>query len=538
MRNTRTALSAFLCLAVMLLLGCSGSNTPPAASRTADVWQNPYLSPNPNNNIHSDSYLSDTYAFAGPSSVARALVSQVQVTSIKDPLTGQNRFITLGECASQVFDAQGNIQTVCAGLPRPGTTHTERYVATIDRTTLQVLAIYAFMNPVSADGSINFGGAGYFYQDNQYRMVVAMPDGHVQVLRRTPSVAGGIDGYTVDADYNVTGVSGAVPVPGGLTSLDLYAVVPDKVGNIWFTTAQGVIGIIMPGNPLKISWLDLNDPTRTGQRQPQPDGAFMEIDNSHAVDEGDSANGPSGVYVVTTHMLYRLGAAGDGSPVIEWSAGYDRGAAQKPGQVSHGSGTSPTVFRMGNRRFVTIADNATYMNVNVYRAETVLQPGEQRLFAQIAPFGQQAEVSDENSLIVAPTADGTGVDIYAENNYGHIDLSSTNGSAMTKPGFARLRLKADGNFSVASLNSAIVVPSVVSKMSLASNIVYTYNKTSDGWYLTGLDADDLNLIRFTAKVGPGTAAYNNFYAGLSLDADAKTVWIGTVFGLTRIQLAE
>ena len=75
-------------------------------------------------------------------------------------------------------------------------------------------------------------------------------------------------------------------------------------------------------------------------------------------------------------------------------------------------------------------------------------------------------------------------------------------------------------------------------MSLATNVIYTYNKTPDGWYLTGLDGNDLNNIRFTTKVGPGAPSYNNFYASLALDADGKTIWIGTLFGLTRVQLTK
>ncbi|MCL5022611.1 MAG: hypothetical protein M1497_04450 [Nitrospirae bacterium] len=176
------------------------------------------------------------------------------------------------------------------------------------------------------------------------------------------------------------------------------------------------------------------------------------------------------------------------------------------------------------------------MNVNVYRAETNLLPGEQRLFAQTAPFGQNEAVSDENSLIVAPGVDGNSMDIYAENNFGNDDPTSTLGPAVTQPGFARMHLQSDGTFTVASVNNTIAVPSVVSKVSLGSNIVYTYNKTPDGWFLTGLDADDLNAVRFTTRIGPGSFGYNNFYAGLSLDADGKTIWLGTLFGLTKIQL--
>lgn len=515
---------------------CNESQSNTTTEYVYNVWQNPFLSPNPTNNVHCDSYLTDSYDFAGPTFDLPPLVRQADFSFIKDPDTGKFRPVVLGECASQAFDAQGNIQSVCAGLAGPGATSVERSVVTIDRNTMEILAFYPFQKPVENTGKVDFGGAGYFYQDAQYRMVVALPNGHVQILRRTPSAAGGVDGYTVDADYNITGTNGAVPIPNGVDALSLYALVPDKNGNIWFTIAEGIVGTITPDGT--IHWMNLNDPENTGQQQPQDDGGFEAIANSHCVDEGDSDSGPSGAYIVTTYRLYRMGAAADGTPVIDWSVNYDHGIQIKSGQVSFGSGTSPTAFRIGNRRFVTIADNAKYMNVNVYRAEINLLPGEDRLFAQAAPFGQNEAVSDENSLIVAPCADLNSVDIYAENNFGNDDVNSTLDAAVTQPGFARMHLDSSGTFTVASINNTIAVPSLVSKISLGSNTVYTYNKTPNGWYLTGLDAKDLTKVLFTTQIGSGTLAYNNFYAALSLDPDGKTIWLGTLFGLTRIRQVE
>ncbi len=89
---------------------------------------------------------------------------------------------------------------------------------------------------------------------------------------------------------------------------------------------------------------------------------------------------------------------------------------------------------------------------------------------------------------------------------------------------------------MASLNRSLAVPSVVSRMSLASNVVYSCEKKPDGWSLTGLDGDDLNDVRFSTPVGPGTPGYDNFHASLALDSDGRTVWIGTLPGLTRVQV--
>ena len=520
-------LTFVLLLGSLLLVACNGGDdgSNNAQSRPYNVWQNPYMSLNGGNNIHNDSYLSDSYPYPGPLTQGQATVSLLDTATFKDPISGQVRTVLLGECASLAFDPDGNIQSVCAGMEVPGATEVQRSVVTVDRNTLAVLAYFQFTKPVTNTGGVDFGGAGYFYQDHKYRMVVAMPNGHVQVLRRVKSDAGGIDTYTIDGDHNITGTGGAVTIPKN----SLYAVVPDKSGNIWFTTAQAVVGSIAPNGAIR--WSNLNDPASNSGTS-----GTEAIGNSHAVDEGDTTDGGSGVYILSTFALYRFGAAPDGTPKMAWKAAYDRGTGIKSGQVSFGSGTSPTVFRMNNRRFVTIADNAQYMNVNVYRAEANLLPGEQRLFAQAKPFGQNPLVSDENSLITAASADGSSVDIYAENNHGNDTVQSTLGSAVTQPGFARMNLGTDGKFVVASVNNGIAVPSIVSKISLPSNTIYTYNKAADGWYVTGLDATDLTKIRFTNRVGDGLLRYNNYYSGLSLDSDGETLWLGTAYGLMKARI--
>jgi len=419
-----------------------------------------------------------------------------------------------------------------------------RAIVTLDRKSLKVLAYKSYTIPTGI-GVSNFGGAGYFFQDPQGRIVAGLPDGkHVAVLQRQKSAVSDIDQYVEVHNYDVVG---AIPLPSWYKELSLYAVMPDKAGNIWFSMGQGVIGTITPAGT--ISWVDLNDQNGTGTVHPQSDGGLQEIANSYPVDEGESAAGPSGVYVVTTYQLYRMEAAADGSPRVTWQAAYDHGTFQKPGQVSFGSGSSPTVFKMGGRRFVTILDNAASMHVNVYRAETQLQPGEQRLFAQavafpsiaagtfVAPGGVQP-VSDENSEIVAPAPDGSGgVDIYAENNWGYTGPESTMGSFVTAPGgFARLRLTPDGSLTAASINSTISVPTLVSKMSIPSQTIYTYEKRAEGWYLTGLDSQDLTNVRFSVLTGT-EPRFNNHYGAVSLGADGR-VYIASLTGLTSVTIPE
>lgn len=544
---TRPAALLSILAFLALFTGCSGgtgdSGAAPAATSgnplTWRIFQNPFMAPNPNNNMHLDSYLTDAYLTPGASSARMHEVRQFDSVRFVDPVTGLPRLVFMGECASPCFDRQGNLLTYSGGVGIPNQeTDLVRSVMAVNPRTFEVVAYTEYRNRQILDPN-DFGGAGYFYVDEHDRMVVGTPDGRVEVLGRSLSSLS-----TTARFYPVRSIP--VAAPGGpvtvypdvllrtsTTAPKLYALMPDQVGNIWFTIGQGIAGYITPGD--EILWLDLNDPARTGGPVLQPDGHYQQIANSQPMDEGDNG-GPTGMYVATTHKQYRL-QAGPRGPEIVWEIDYDRGPGQKPGQVSWGTGTSPSIFWMGGRKFVTIADNATTMHINVYRAEAVLNPGETRLFAQIAPFGGDTQISDENSLIVAPALDGSYCDIYCENNWGYLTSASVRGTATTRPGFARVRVFPNGSISVGSLNLTLSVPTLVSKMSLPSQIVYTYNKAPDGWYFTGMDAQDLTNLRFSVRVGPGEDYFDNHYAGVSMTpGDPNMFFVGTLLGLTRITL--
>ncbi|HZO05640.1 MAG TPA: hypothetical protein VFB52_04580 [Solirubrobacterales bacterium] len=484
-----------------------------AASRSGPDWQNPELAANPFSNIHNDSYLSDNYRDLGPVKRGRAEVSQIDKVSFTDPATGQPKTTLLGECAAQTFDAQGNMVTLCTGVPLPsggGTWTFHRSIVTIDGAG-KILAYATFDSsaPDLEQALSDFGGAGYFYLDDQSRPVVAMPDGSIVVYQREDSVLSDVDSWVAARKIPVGGEAG--PLAGH----PLYALMPAPSGEIWFTTADGIVGVVRADD--QVRWLDLN--ARGGGEE--------RIANSHPIGRDGSA------YVLTTHRIYRVKIGPGGNPRVVWGASYDRGRKQKSGQVSHGSGTSPTLFEMGGETYVAIADNARRMNVVVYRTAAKLAPGEQRLFAKVRPFGNRVAVSDENSLVWSPGPGGHGTVLFAENNWGNETVTSTVKTKTTKPGVARMLLAPNGRFTVDARNDRVAVPSVVSKASQRSGLLYTYEKRRSGWYLTALRQDDLKQA-WTVRVGDGHARYNNYYAALSLDPDGKTVWIGTTLGLTKV----
>lgn len=482
------------------------------------TWQNPGLAPNNRSNMHNDSYQSDNYTVPGPNAAVGAEVKLVTNGVSVNPVTHSKKIVPFGECLTHTFDAAGNLYSVCYGYPVPGQQGKKQLMAFDPE-----MHLLATKELPSASASLtNAGGGGYFYLDDLDRPVVVQGDGHLVVYQPLLGSPSGTGTFVAARDVNLNRF-----LPKGD---ELYSAMPDKSGNIWWVSSQGIVGYIDPDDSVQV--FDLNDPEGDGVRVASDAWNYQEIANSIAVDEGDGAHEGSGVYVVSTHKLYRFGRRA-GSIVIDWSERYDRGKEQKPGQISQGSGTTPTVFTLGDRRYVTIADNATPMNVNIYRAETDVGQ-EPRLFSQVQPFATNKS-ADENSIIAYPTQ--SGVALFVENNWGYTGPKSVTGRKITAPGFARIDVTPAGAV-LGDVNKKISIPSVVSKGNSHSGVVYVYEKRIDGyWYLTGLAPDDLNKSLFSVQIGGASDnfVYNNHYAPLSLAPDG-TLYTGSLFGVIQMRL--
>ena len=189
----------------------------------------------------------------------------------------------------------------------------------------------------------------------------------------------------------------------------LIAVMPDWKGRIWFFTQQGVVGTISTGSG-KVRTVHLP--------------AGEEVTNSVSTDE------TGGMYVVSTHALYRLDAkrrgAGRGTPKITWREVYDRGSRTKPGNLSQGSGTTPTLI---GKKWVAINDNADpKTQVVVYDRRRAAGP--EREHCSIPVLAAGAGTTD-NSLVAA------GRSLIIENNYGYGGPATTLGGKSTTPGLAQ-----------------------------------------------------------------------------------------------------
>jgi hypothetical protein len=472
--------------------------------------RNPFMAPNPHNNIHDDPYMSDTYRLSGP------LGDGPEVSSLNAPPR---------ECGSITFDSAGRIVTVCVGLDRP-------VLALLDPHTLQTLAAKPLpLRNVSPGGNpfTDFSGGGYFYLDQRDRAVVPTTDRHILVV----SITSG-PGFQVDADYDL---SGRIPQGEGIVS-----VLPDWDGLLWFVTRGGMVGTIDRGNgTLKTMRL-------SGEG----------ISNSFAVDEN------RGVYIVSDKALYRFDAGPNGGPQVSWRVVYPNSGVHKPGQSDAGSGTTPTL--MGSS-WVAITDNADPMNVVVYRRAIKLKgpkktkkrgrsarrrakakwKAKARKVCSAPVFGKGASATD-NSLI------GTNRSLIVENNYGYqISLGNLSGG-VTAPGLTRIdvvkkkpkkrgkarkgkKRKRPAKFRCRQVwVSSERAPSVVPKLSLANGLVYTYTHEPradgiDAWYLTALDfRTGRTVYRRLAGTGFG---FNNNYAPVTLGPDS-TAYVGVLGGVVAL----
>lgn len=405
------------------------------------------------------------------------------VYSIKGPERGNlnlsflpiNRiFITI------TFDSKGRILTLGTGAD------SKRAIYLIDAESLNIIDSYEL--PAGTD--LSASGAGYFCLDNHDRMIVPTTNKHIYIF----DVAGNPSEFVLETDYDLT----SLPDP-----CHIISVLPDWKGNLWFITEEGIVGIVHEDRTFNVLSLTHNNSNNE---------IHENIGNSFAVDE------TGGVFVVSDYALYRLEANDKKEPQIIWREEYSRGNQKKPGQFMQGSGTTPTLI---SDEYITITDNdEPRMNVLVYRRDRDFKGD--RLLCKVPVFKANASAT-ENSLIAFQNS------IVVENNYGYTKAADFIGK-FTEPGMTRIDFYPDGNYDVA-WESDIIVPSVVSKYSSQSNVIYTYTKEPDGWYFTGIDWNT-GMKKFQTKAGADEIRYNNHYSGIAIGADGSA-YVGCAGGIIR-----
>jgi outer membrane protein assembly factor BamB len=454
--------------------------------------RNPFMARNGLSNLHDDAYQTNAYPGAGPSGAHLALRSAYLQQ----------------ECASLTFDHRGQIVTVCVGAV--GET-----LDVFQAGSLHLLATYPLPTEAKVGvGSLTggatsstFGGGGYFYLDNRDRAVVPTVDGRIAVLAISHAARPAI---TLDKVYDLAPTIGSEAIESAL---------PDWKGNLWFVTTAGTVGIANPSG-VGAHVVHLVTPKHAVSNAGQPE----KIGNSFAIDES------GGVFVVSEEAMYRFDATANGRPRITWRQSYNRGHRLKPGQVNLGSGTTPTLIDPARSRhggLVAILDNADpAMHVDVFPRA---RHGSHEPVCRVAVFTHHPRRnSDENNLI------SLGSRLWAENNYGKPGpITVTN----TTPGMQEVKLSRHRGCHRVWESNKVRVPSVVSKVSARSGLLYTYTHPyqpangPEAWYVTAVNARTGHVVwRRLAGVGPD---YNNFYAPVTLGPHGE-LYVGTVGGIVEL----
>lgn len=465
--------------------------------KAAPIPQNPSMGANPWTCMHNDSYMNDTYPVLEEGKPFGPLGNSPEVFSTSlgtydDPVA---------IAVTIVFDKKGLLLTAPVMMIRA---EAKAWVqlTLIDPNDLSTLAVLPL--PVETISGPGFRPAGsYFFIDTDDRIIIGTKDRTIWVVSHSED--GSEDG-SKNWSFNhedTWDLSGAIPEGDSIEALQ-----PDWVGRLWFTSKGGVVGTLDMGTGEVLDSIYL-----PGER----------IVNGHASDE------KGGVFIASTLAMYRFdfeSKTGEKGKIVQtWRKTYDAGTHVKEGQTDIGTGTTPTL--MGDN-YVTITDNGQpSMHVLVYKrldgtlvcAEPVFQPG---------------QASNENSLIA------TDKSIIVENNFGYKDATKdTTHGRTTKPGIARIDVENDMCHTVWT-NESVSIPSVVSKMSLANGLIYTYTKpkgpgTTDPWYFTAIDFWTGEVV-FKKLAGYGLF-YNNHYAGAYIGPDG-TLYVGVLGGIVAMRDRE
>ena len=464
------------------------------------IPHNPFMAPDEWSAIHDDTYMSDTYVSSGPLG-HNPIVSSVALGTQDKPfgLTASVVVDNAGLWVVSYFKADPTL-----GEHLPGGTVRQRWelLVLVDPDTLEILAGPLELPKGPVTERWDFPPGGYWYRDNQDRIVTATPVREIWVISHTytPPYE-----FTIEHKYNLTGY-----IPEGD---NIQAMIPDFSGRMWFTSKQGVVGVLdteaSNGDGEVLGSLQLGD---------------------ELIENGSAADETGGVYVGSSQAMYRFDfdadADANGEPSITWRMPYDSGPPQK--SISLGSGTTPTLM---GQDYVTIADNAEpQIHVNVYRRAKDI--GDLPRLVCSEPVFEPGQGVAENSLAATDRS------IIVENNFGYTYWNRIQHGSTTKPGFARIDIDEDGNgCHTVWTNMEESAPIITPKLSLANGLFYTYTKpkgpaNTDAWYFTAIDFETGQTVY---KVLAGTGPLFNAHMTVVYLLPDQTAFIGVFGGFVTIR---
>ncbi|KAF9922482.1 hypothetical protein FBU30_007371 [Linnemannia zychae] len=448
--------------------------------------RNPYVGLDGLATMHGDPASSDSVPFAGPGNAT----------------INSNRRALQSACPTLLGTSDGYIFGLCTTMF--GRTPTIHLFDSKEANSLAELEV--------AKGNI-LGGV-YAYIDNQDKLVLT--NGNNQLLRVDKSSSGGKWVLAVTDTLPLT------PIPA---SDSVVGLAPDWQGYVWFATAGGLAGFADPVTKNVVT-LPLS----------APGGSVEGVANS-------ISTSPAGTLISTMFATYLLTRNETSNTInVVWRQAYDRGPARKPGQLSWGTGSTPTFFGpQTGYEYTTIVDNASpLVNLLVYRTQDGSQICKVPLF-------QPNNSGSENSPI------GSGRSIFVASTYGYPYPALPEGAPPSQPssadfvgGIERVDiLEDDSKGCVVKWVNNKIRSSAVPKLSLVDKKIYTFVRQRplfpdstatgilDDYYYTTVDSET-GAIDSKQHVGTGFLFDTLQMAGLILDG---ALFQGTITGVVRVRKA-
>lgn len=444
--------------------------------------------------MHSDTYSSDTTPLVGPLGGGASAVVSKSV-----PLAAA--------CPTSLIRSDGHPLVLCTNM-----FGLNPVVHLLNKKNGRSMA------SINLPAGSLLGGV-YAYIDDEDRLV--MVDGQHNLVRVKAfwDTSRIIDRWKVMIDESVS-LAAAVNSRCDASHPNCDSVVSINAGgqgDIWFVTKGGVLGIYD-------AYLGTIETVFLGQGE--------EVHNSFS----NTLDGQAGI--ATDEALYLVVMDDARKPVIKWRAAYDSGQYRKPGQLSKGTGATPTFFGpASSSEYLMITDNNDVQaSLLVYKTDA----DEAELICKHGLFNPGAS-GTENSAI------GLGQSVFVASTYGYPYPKVPDGVPAANPatadfagGMVRIDIRPDESGCDLVWQNDLR-SSAVPKLSTADNLIYTVERRgllnkpkaglADSFYFTAVDPQT-GATRYQKRIGGGFFSDTLQMAG-NIGPD-RIYWQGTVGGMVRI----
>lgn len=444
--------------------------------------------------MHSDTYSSDTTPLIGPLGVDASGAQSEGVKSVSVPLAAA--------CPTSLIRSDGHPLVLCTNMF--GLNPIVHLLNKDHGRSMASLNLPA--------GSL-LGGV-YAYIDHKDRLV--MVDGKHNLVK----VKAWLDDSRLIKRWKVT-IDESISLAAVIGDDSVVSINAGGEGDIWFVTKKGIVGIYDEGSG-SISTTNLT--------------AGEEVHNSFS----NTLEGFAGI--ATNEALYLVErVAGNNEarvPKIKWRQVYESGQYRKPGQLSKGTGATPTFFGpVTGSEYLMITDNHDeQISLLVYKTES-----EDAELVCKYPLFNLGTSGTENSAI------GLGQSVFVASTYGYPYPRVPDGVPAAVPekadfagGMVRIDIHQDESGCDLIWTNELR-SSAVPKLSTADQLIYTVERRgllnrakaglADSFYFTSVDPET-GAVLYQKRIGGGFFSDTLQMAG-NIGHD-RVYWQGTVGGMVRI----